>query len=448
MTAGLLGNGRTGLHRTRKRRTPNARQTPEDQIAQAQDRRAGRWARRSQLRKVTSLRRVRNCGTMLDAEQGVTLAVTTNTDGSRTAGYSGLATCGSVWCCPQCAAKIATRRADELATVMRKVDELGGSAFLLTLTMRHARGDRLGLSREERARLAKLAENRAGYELAKSTGWSFDEHQEEADAIEEDQLRQRRGCWDVLSDAWGKVTSGGAWVKDQERFGGLLGWARVVEVTDGDSGWHVHVHVLLCFADQVSDEMVRSTVGARAFSRWRNELHRQGFDASDEHGWDLRKVRLADGDLADYFTKIAYEVTGSHRKEGRRKAGRTPMQLLADAVDTYKESTVARWWEWESGSEGRRQLTWSRGARDLRALARIGECSTDEEIAQEDVGADRRMLLSPETWDSLCSRNACRLLDVVERGGLSAAQAWMIYRGLAWSPHPGQVDQREGKFAA
>ncbi len=36
-----------------------------------------------------------------------------------------------------CAAKIATRRADDLATVMRAVDELDGSAFLLTLTMRH-----------------------------------------------------------------------------------------------------------------------------------------------------------------------------------------------------------------------------------------------------------------------------------------------------------------------
>ena len=44
-----------------------------------------------------------------------------------------------MWCCPVCAAKIATRRADDLATVMRAVDELGGSAFLLTLTMRHDR---------------------------------------------------------------------------------------------------------------------------------------------------------------------------------------------------------------------------------------------------------------------------------------------------------------------
>ena len=66
-----------------------------------------------------------------------------------------------------------------------------------------------------------------------------------------------------------------------------------------------------------------------------------------------RAERLA---AADYFTKIAHEVTGSHRKEGHRAGGRTPMQLLADAVATYEESSLARWWEWEQASEGRRQL--------------------------------------------------------------------------------------------
>ncbi|WP_157647664.1 hypothetical protein [Actinomycetospora chiangmaiensis] len=81
----------------------------------------------------------------------MTLGVTTNPNGSRSAAYGGL-TCGSVWSCPVCAAKIATRRADDLAAVMRTVNDLGGSAFLLTLTMRHTRGDRLELSRPERAR--------------------------------------------------------------------------------------------------------------------------------------------------------------------------------------------------------------------------------------------------------------------------------------------------------
>ena len=69
---------------------------------------------------------------------------------------------------------------------------------------------------------------------------------------------------------------------------------------------------------------------------------------------------------------MAHEVTGGHRKEGRPRGGRTPMQLLADAVETYEESALARWWEWEAASDGRRQLTWSTGRRDLRALAGLG----------------------------------------------------------------------------
>lgn len=66
-----------------------------------------------------------------------------------------------------------------------------------------------------------------------------------------------------------------------------------------------------------------------------------------------------------------------HRKENRGpRGGRSPTQLLADAVDTYEEQPVHRWWAWESASEGRRQLTWSTGRRGLRALAGLGREAT------------------------------------------------------------------------
>ncbi|WP_328302134.1 hypothetical protein [Actinomycetospora sp. NBC_00405] len=246
-------------------------------------------------------------------------------------------------------------------------------------------------------------------------------------------MRQARGCWDVLSDAWARVTSGGAWQADQELFGGLLGWARVVEVTDGDNGWHVHIHALLCFGAQVSADLVGGSVGARMFARWRATLERKGFDASEEHGWDLRRVQLGDGDLADYFTKIAHEVTGSHRKEGRRAGGRTPMQLLADAVDTYDETAVARWWAWEQASEGRRQLTWSTGLRDLRKLAGLGAVATDEDVAAEDLEAEARLGLSVDAWEYVeHARLAPELLAVAEDGGMHAARNWLAARALPW----------------
>jgi hypothetical protein len=403
-------------------------------VAGAQERRANRWQRRAQLRRISRLKRVRFCGHTMNAEAGVTFGVIENRDGTRSAAYGGLKTCGSVWCCPVCAAKIATRRADDLATVMRVVDELGGSAFLLTLTMRHDRGDRLGLTSEQRARRNRLEERLADVQLAEANGWDVDEHQSDVDAIELESLKGQEGCWDVLSYAWQRVTSGSSWQDDCEHFGGLLGWARAVEVTDGDNGWHVHLHVLLCFREQVSADLANAALGPRLFGRWHRALQRKGFSASEEHGWDLRRAQLGDGDLADYFTKMAHEVTGGHRKEGRARGGRTPMQLLADAVETYEESAIARWWEWESASDGRRQLTWSTGRRDLRALAGLGREATDEEIVEEDQDADTRLTITSEAWAWLADvGRSCALLAAGEAHGLDGARAWLRQHGMSWS---------------
>lgn len=244
----------------------------------------------------------------------------------------------------------------------------------------------------------------------------------EVDAIELDSIRAQEGCWDVLSHAWQRVTSGSSWQEDSERFGGLLGWARAVEVTDGHNGWHVHLPVLLCSASRSPSTSsgpppVRaSSVGGAA--PWK----RRGFSASEENGSDLRRAQLSDGDLADYFTKMAHEVTGGHRKEGRTRGGRSPMQLLLDAVETYEETATARWWEWEAASDGRRQLTWSTGRRDLRDLAGLGREASDEEIADEEQDADVRIGLAADTCRWLTELGkVCELLRVFEAGGQDAA---------------------------
>ncbi|MHC1561998.1 hypothetical protein ACR9E3_23805 [Actinomycetospora sp. C-140] len=367
----------------------------------------------------------------------------TNKDGTRSAAYGGLKHCGSVWTCPVCAVKVATRRADDLAAVMRAVHGRGGSAFMVTLTMRHSRGDRLGLSTTDRRRRDLLEERRTDREVAEANEWDVDERAAEAEEIELASINAKEGCWDVLGYAWAAVTSGSTWVKDSQLFGGLLGWARVVEVTDGANGWHVHVHALLCFADDVSAELVAAGVGARMFGRWRRALERKGFDASDEHGWDLRKAQLGEGDLADYFTKMAHEVTGAAGKQGRSHGGRTPMQLLAEAVETYEATAMARWWEWEEASDGRRQLTWSRGNRDLRVVARLEQEATDEEIAEEDQEAEGRLGLPADTWDWLSAGSReVDLLEVAERGGLAGARRWLDEHDLRYieqSPPQGRI---------
>ena len=116
------------------------------------------------------------------------------------------------------------------------------------------------------------------------------------------------GCWDVLGYAWSAVTSGAAW----RRTGPLRRSARLGPRRRGDrgatAGTSISRAALLCGTGLRRAR--RRRLGARMFGRWQRELlRRQGFDASEEHGWDLRKVQLGDGDLADYFTKIAHEVT-------------------------------------------------------------------------------------------------------------------------------------------
>ncbi|WP_331558632.1 hypothetical protein [Actinomycetospora sp.] len=335
-----------------------------------------------------------------------------NTPDGRRAGFEGLVTCGSVWACAVCAAKVAAKRAEELAVVLDAVHAAGGSAFMLTMTIRHNAGDRLGLNREERARrgvldqrrrwrnrLEKLDARRMAREDAEAHGWDIDEHQADADDIEETSIRReivrtdpdmvtvgagarvqaesdsaeladlnaRRGCWDVVTDGWHAATSGRDWAQAQIDTR-LLGWVRVTEVTDGGTpailaalpeghgysgkGWNVHVHALLCFPTDVSTEYAEAMIGGGMHARFMTKVRAFGFDSSAEHCWDVRKTRRGGGDnLHAYFVKQAHEVTSGHRKEGKRRGGGTPMQLLADAVETYRAEDVARWWQWESAAE-------------------------------------------------------------------------------------------------
>ncbi|RYF42549.1 MAG: hypothetical protein EOO38_19610, partial [Cytophagaceae bacterium] len=61
----------------------------------------------------------------------------------KTTSYSGLQTCGSVWACPVCSAKIAERRRVEIIAAMAAHKAAGGCMHLLTLTAPHQRSDAL-----------------------------------------------------------------------------------------------------------------------------------------------------------------------------------------------------------------------------------------------------------------------------------------------------------------
>jgi hypothetical protein len=108
-----------------------------------------------------------------------------------------------MWACPECAARVAAKRAEELATLLDAVHAARGSAFMLTITIRHNARDRLGLNRDERARrgvldqrrqwrnrLEKLDTRRMIRKDAEAHGWDVDEHQADADDVEKNSLRR------------------------------------------------------------------------------------------------------------------------------------------------------------------------------------------------------------------------------------------------------------------
>lgn len=375
------------------RSSPSGQSEPPDtaRTLKRWARRRERYELRGKLRSLTRLERVAKCGWVTvgpggGGDGGPGLRVSPNPQGGGDlAGFSGLSTCSSVWACPACAAKIATRRADELGAVMKVALERGCSATLVTLTMRHHEGMRL------------------------------------------------KDCWDALSKAWAAVTSGKQWAGDKEKYA-LRGWVKAVEVTRGKSGWHVHLHALMIWDNDVNLIEARH-VGRRMWQRWDAALGRSGFTSlRDLGGLDVRMASLVAGTrggLHEYFVKLAHEITGGQAKLARG-GGRVPFQILADVFAGGEASDVEAWHEWEQASSGRRQIAWSQ---DLRKWASLGEEQSDEEVMADELGADDMLFIAPDSWRAIRSDpgQVCHLLEQTELGGYTAAKRWLTMRGLSYA---------------
>lgn len=388
-----------------------------DENTRSLARRAERYAALAILWDESLLPRVRKCRRTPRAAEGVSLIVSRPPGGARAdAGYGNLTTCGSVWACPVCSAKILGGRQDELQRALGAWDDQGGRVALLTLTMRHRADQPLAL------------------------------------------------LWDALSAAWNKVTSGRAWVAAQAKYGApvertvtrgarkgqrvtenRIGWARVVEGTHGEKhGWHLHVHAALLLPATITGKEL-DDLGCELFQRWRDELVRRGLSAplARRGGLDVKLWDGKAGVLSEYFTKneyaadagkLAAELTRSDLKAGGA-GNRTPFRILRDVVATASADDLDRWHEWEKASTGRRMLTWSAGLRDL-LLPEVEQ--DDQELAEAELGGQVELVIPNESWKQIIrDRTNCELLEVAETGP-GAAEAWLRERGLAWLHPPTQ----------
>lgn len=404
-----------------------------------QNRRGARYIARRFLHFNSSIKRLRFCGIDPVTAKGrafdsnnkfapgesMTGGVTVKASGKgkeRRAGFGQLQHCGSVWSCPVCSAKINTVRAADLGNAVSvwhsapfgpqpKAGPVGlGRIVFLTLTMRHKRGQEL------------------------------------------DDLWTRG-----ISAGWNSVTSGRAWVEDQETYGVLVprvvktgkkagqtvwafrvGYARVVETTYGANGWHVHIHALLFVRGDITGDEAFA-LGDSIYGRWSASLVAAGFGSpSIEHGVDVRLIGPTDSTkVSEYFSKNSFAGRDKAGKVGFEAAGglgkwakgknRTPFQILEDLCsgEDYPEfeRDLNRWWVWEEASKGKRQMTWSPW---LRPQLRLADEETDEEIAAKELGGDVVLRLRGDQFDAVVSAGAHKLLDAVEADDdMTTAHLWL-----------------------
>lgn len=431
---------------------PDPRATSAENLHDGLVERVNRWQgreRRFELRThlwdLSVHERVRKCGKVPVAPTGqVGLRVLGHDASDRVAGLSGLASCGSVWSCPSCAAKVAAKRSEDLDHVLRWAVEQGHTVAMLTLTMRHHAGLPLRASWD--------AASASWGELTSGRAWAGESEREYAKRVQtwEDRLAKlpirREKEQDATYDRRCAKRLAKLHANRPQRHQGakerwaVLGNARVIEVTHSDrAGWHPHLHVVLVFEGEQSPECVQR-FGDAIWPAWEKALARRGFETvrtgadGKDVGLDIRcSTAETEQGLASYFTKsLSIEATHGHAKQGRR-GGRTPFQILRDVTTTGDADDLALWHEWEHASHGRQQLTWSK---DLRAMAGLAEHEmTDEEIAEQEIGGQDLLLLPLESWRQV-RREAAHLLTVTERDGITGAKAWLDHRAIPWLQPP------------
>lgn len=305
-------------------------------------------------------------------------------DGSN-ARLSGVITCGAVWTCPVCAAKISEERRKDLSAAMAGHVAAGGHAYLLTLTFPHESDMPLGELLEKFAKARQSWANSRTYKR-------------------------------IMGEKGDRGTAG------------RLGTVNALEVTVGKAnGWHPHVHALVFAvpgafgegepinpAGDLASGAIDELKGA-----WVKALQKAGLcdgtQVSDvfRHGLNVRGGAKA----AEYIAKFgkderwgaSSELTRNHAKVGTvgEIAGDmhfTPFQLLQFVI-SGDGWAAARFREYAEAFFGRRMLSWSPG---LRKALRLADDRDDEEIAADDRPAPEEEqvgTISIEDLSALISRN-------------------------------------------
>lgn len=220
--------------------------------------------------------------------------------------YEGTCKCklGSV--CPVCAPAKSEAQRDMLNRGLKAARRLGLKPVLVTLTVRHKRGDDLA---DLRARMAEAA-----------------------------RLMKTKYTWKRL--AKGPMKRGG--------------FAQTIESTYGhQNGHHPHYHQIDLIDAETEAEAVQ-IVRAAMCKAWPEALAEVGLTASDAHGVDVRGGEAA----GTYISKwgLEDELTRGTKKTGKSSGRFTPFEMLrlSRTADSERERQrwAAIWWEFVQAFKG------------------------------------------------------------------------------------------------
>jgi hypothetical protein len=292
-------------------------------------------------------------------------------DGSPGAYLSGISTCGSVWACEVCSAKIRARRSDEIRVAgQRHLEACGQGGFvMLTLTMRHDDGDDLDV------------------------------------------------LLGALLGAWRSFQQSAVWREIRD---GIVGTVRSVEITrTGRNGWHPHLHVML-FTGAGFDGRLRELLDTLGPRMWAERVERRlGKRPTDGVGFHTKDMSVRD---LDYVSKMANEAARADLKS----ASRSVWQII-DAMGDGETWAVEAFTEYHAATKGLRAIQWSRGLRALYLPESVEE-RTDEELAADTEDGIVLDVLDARTYRRL-ARTPVAVVELLEgwefvMGGCVLSSVW------------------------
>lgn len=317
--------------------------------------------------------------------------------------YNGLQSCGSVWNCPTCAAKITESRRHEIVSAhekwILKGSEGQNACFMMSLTFPHNHDQ----------------------SLRKCVKW----FQKARRLLKQQKALKRRGHY-YVGRGYRVEKPVEVFTQILEKYQ-IVGTVTALEVTHSFvNGWHVHSHDLIF--GRAMDAAGLAELEKDLTVAWMYACKRAGVKIPSAKAFEKNAIRISRADTpADYIAKFGVEVyqekreildtkwgssqelTKQHIKSCRLPKHRTPFDFLReiesatdpDARKALKHKYGKLYLEYTRQFKGKRQLFFSKG---LRQLLKLGKEKTNQEImAETDNQAELKGSMKKDQWHKVCA---------------------------------------------